>query len=116
MTWCEPGHEGGQLQRPVTEDWLRAHGFKIYGGRNDERLPVRRLPVGSVKCGGRQPFEAHDDLCIDVAPVTPEADEWFVWIARDEPYRHVHVRHVKFTWELARLFEGLTGHVWPGTL
>lgn len=116
MNWCEPGHEAGQLQRPITEDWLRAHEFRIYSGRNDERLPVRRLPVSALKLGGRQPFECSTDLCIDVAPVGPKHDEWSVWLGQEEPYRHIHVRYMRFTWEIAKFYEGLTGRIWPGTL
>jgi len=113
--WCEPGIEPlGRLDRPITEDWLRTHGFAIESGRSDERLPLRRLRIGDRTTEGRIPFQSPEDLCIDVAPRGP--DSWYVWIMQVEPYRHIHVRHMRYTWEIARLYEGLTGRVWPGTL
>lgn len=113
--WCQPGGTVGQLRRPITEDWLRDHGWRIEDNRNDPRLPVRRLVIGRdlIKQGI---FHSSDDLCIDVAPVVGEGNWWFVWLMQVEPYRHIHVRMMRQTWELARLYEGLTGRVWPGTL
>jgi hypothetical protein len=103
------------LRRPITEDWLRANGFRIEDGRNDPRLPVRSLAVGAMLRGGRPFLGSAEDLCIDVAP-TSTPGEWFVWVGQREPYRHIRVRHMGETHEIVRLFEGLTGTVWPGTL
>jgi len=114
--YCKPGGVLGRLERPITEDWLREHGFAIEDGRNDPRLPVRRLRVGYDTIEGRLPFHAPDDLCIDLAPSVARDQSWHVWIMQVEPYRHIHVRHMRYTWEIARLWEGLTGRVWPGTL
>lgn len=105
----------GWLHRPITEDWLKAHSFRLEDNRNDERLPLRRLVVGQdlIRRGA---FHSSDDLCIDVAPVDKEGKRWFVWLMQVEPYRHIHIREIVFTWEIARLYEGLTGRVWPGSL
>ena len=121
--WPTPCDPCGKLHVPITEDWLRRHGFRIEDGRNDRRMPVRRLAVLWDGVDGRQMFSSPDDLCIDVAPVIGSQDavtknwrEWYVWIMQVEPYRHIHVRHMKYTWELALLYQGLTGRVWPGVL
>jgi hypothetical protein len=105
------------MRRPITEDWLRSNGFRIDDGRNDPRMPIRSLAIGSDLVGGRPFLGSSDDLCIDVAPTDiKKQDEWFVWIGQREPYRHIHVRYMRTTDELVRLYEGLTGRVWPGTL
>lgn len=38
--------------------------------------------------------------------------QWFCWIVQVEPYRHIHVRHLRFTLEVECLYEGLTGRKW----
>ena len=114
--WPKRGGTIRGMHRPITEEWLIANGFRIEEGRNDERMPLRSLVVGGDFVGGRQPFHSPDDLCIDVAPVDSKRKEWFVWIAQREPYRHIHVRYMTETWELVRLYEALTGRVWPGEL
>ena len=106
----------GSLHRPITEDWLRKHEFRLQSGRNDGRHHVRRLPVALEGIDGRQMFESCDDLCIDVAPSFGADGQWHCWLYRDDPYQCIHIRYVRFTWEIARLYEGLTGVVWPGTL
>lgn len=104
------------MKRPITEEWLIANGFRIESGRNDARMPLRSLVVGGDFICGHRLCHSPEDLCIDVAPTDNRRDEWFVWIAQREPYRHIHVRHMTMTWELVRLYEGLAGRVWPGEL
>ena len=115
MSLTPPG-QIGHLHRPITEDWLREHEFRLSGERNDGRHHVRRLAVATEGIDGRQMFESPDDLCIDVAKSFQDNGQWHVWIQQIEPYRTIHVRHMRYTWEIARLYEGLTGVVWPGTL
>jgi hypothetical protein len=114
-TWCAGGGTIHDMRRPITEEWLVANGFRIESGRGDPRMPIRSLAIGSDSKGGRPFMGSSDDLCIDVAP-TSTAGEWFCWIAQREPYRHIHVRHMRETHELVRLYEGLTGCLWPGVL
>lgn len=114
--WPKRGGTIQDMHRPITEEWLIASGFRIDEGRNDPRMPIRSLSIGGHVVGAPVPFQASDDLCIDVSPVSSLPGEWFVWIAQRDPYRHIHVRHMRETWELVRLYEGLTGRVWPGTL
>ena len=113
-SWPKTGGTIRDMRCPITEEWLIANGFRIEDGRNDPRMPMRSLVVGGDLLGGHRAFRSPDDLCIDAAPVDSKRQEWHVWIARREPYRHIHVRHMKETWELIRLYEGLTGRVWPG--
>lgn len=104
-----------RTNEPITAAWLFANGWKLGSQRNDPhtQLPGFRIrPIGDELLGGRQPFQSFDDLCIGVAPVTATAGEWHVWVYQLEPYRHIHVRHMRYTWELARLWEGLTGKDW----
>lgn len=98
----------------ITESWLTAHGWKLQSERNDPntRCPGFRLrAIGHELSGGRGAFHSFDDLCIAVAPALE--GQWYVWIYQLEPYRHIHVRHMRLTKELVRLWEGLTGSDWP---
>lgn len=106
------------IDRPITEEWLTANRFRLEDNRNDSRLPLRRLAISCHKHGGRTFMESSDDLCIDVAPSRSldKEGEWNVWLMQVEPYRHIFVRSIKYTHELVRLYEGLTGVVWFGTL
>lgn len=114
-TWCPERSPRliHDMRRPITEEWLIANGFRQETGRNDPRFPVRSIRLGDQIKGGRPMFGSADDLCIDIAP-TAEPGEWFVWVAQREPYRHIHVRCMRETHEIVRLYEGLTGCLWPG--
>lgn len=114
--WCKGGGTIRDMRRPITEEWLIANGFRIETGRNDPRLPVRRLAIGQDLIHSRL-TASPGDICIDVAPVdSQKRDYWFVWLASDEPYKCLHIRYMRERWELVRLYEALTGHVWPGEL
>lgn len=103
-----------EMNEPITEAWLVAHGWRLVGERNDERTQpsrkMRRLAIAAECLDWPQPFRSSDDLCIDVAPW--RYGEWFVWIHQEEPYRFVPVRMMKTVGELVRLWEGLTGKEW----
>lgn len=92
------------LAEPITTAWLAAHGWRATIRRD---ATVHRRTIGDELRGGRPPFGSSDDLSIDVSPGT--GGEWFVWVHQQEPYRHIHVRHMRYVWELQRLYEGLTG-------
>lgn len=96
----------------ITEDWLKTHGFRLVGGRTDERtkpeVKLRRLAIKRECVGDRNIFDSPDDLCIDIAPNTIKGD-WFVWLHQEEPYRFIHVRQFKYQADLMRLYEALTG-------
>lgn len=101
-------------ETPITAAWLLAHDWKLGSERNDPhtQLPGFRVrPIAYEVHGGRAPFQSHDDLCIALAPDLGD-DRWSVWIYQMEPYRHIHVRQMRFTGELVRLWEGLTGQDW----
>lgn len=95
---------------PITSDWLRARGWR---GCSRSRLPgyVIRDVGHELRCG-RQPFHSPDDLCIALAPGVGDDGGWNCWVYQMEPYRHIHIRPVAFTWEVVRLWEGLTGCGW----
>lgn len=118
--WCSGGGSIRDTRRPITEEWLIQSGFRIESGRSDPRMPIRSLRLGDQLKGGRPFMGSSDDLCIDVAPTSTAGEhgawEWHVWVAQREPYRHIHVRHMTETWELVRLYEGLTGCIWPGAV
>jgi hypothetical protein len=102
-------------QQPITEAWLSANAWKTVSPRNDThtQTPGFQLrPIGHELAGPRSPFHSFDDLCIAVAQ-TGSDGTWFVWIYQMEPYRHIHVRHMRYTHELVKLWEGLTGRDWP---
>lgn len=118
--WPVVANPAGKLHVPITEDWLRQNGWRIEDGRNDDRLPVRRLALKWYTVEGRTFCSSPDDLCIDISPAIARwkdqhEPQWHCWIMQVEPYRHIHVRTMRYTWELIRLWEGLTGMVWPGT-
>lgn len=94
------------IAEEITTAWLAAHGWRACRRRGDGAETNRRQ-IGDDVRGGRPPFGASDDLCIDVSPGTDGT--WFVWVFQAEPYRHIHVRHMRYVWELVRLYEGLTG-------
>lgn len=118
--WPTERDPAGRLHVPITEDWLRQNGWRIENNRNDERLPVRRIALRWETIEGKTFLASPDDLCIDISPVMPYKpngfdQRWHCWLMQVEPYRHIHVRTMRYTWELIRLWEGLTGITWPGT-
>jgi hypothetical protein len=94
----------------VTEEWPAANGRKRGSVRNDGNTqpPGFRLrPIGDELVCGRQPFHGPDDLCVAVAP--DASGGWYCRVYQLEPYRHIHVRPVRYRWEPERPYEGLTG-------
>lgn len=96
---------------PITPRWLRANGW--FDLHRSDRPGLHRREVAHEVLGGRRPFVSHDDLCIDVMPgISGDRMHWNCWVHQAEPNRHIHVREVRYTWELVRLWEGLTGRTW----
>lgn len=117
-----------QADEPITEDWLRAAGFKWH---QFERQPSKQwlLWLGGVigydeARGGRRLFSDTEDLGIELAPcgflnssggIAGHQGQWFCWLRSDTAgryHRFVHVRHLSFTIDLVLLIEGLTGQHW----
>ncbi|HEY9598473.1 MAG TPA: hypothetical protein V6D33_12465 [Cyanophyceae cyanobacterium] len=95
----------------ITEEWLKAKGFRPVAHRNDERtkpdVKLRRLAI----CGKGETenmFTSPDDLCIDIAP-NPVAGDWYVWLHQEDPYRFIHIRQFRYQHDLERFYEALTG-------
>jgi hypothetical protein len=93
---------------PITPAWLASNRFRPVP--QDRGGPHWVRPVGAEKRGGLRPFEAHDDLGIELADGGD--GEWFCWVVQQEPRKHLHVRMLAETWEVVRLWEGLTGRTW----
>lgn len=95
---------------PITEDWLRAAGFKWH---QFDRQPDKHwlLWLGPAIDDGMTSFE---DLGIELAP-RYRADGWFCWLRSDAAgryHRFIHLRHLFTTEELVQLIEGITGRQW----
>lgn len=90
---------------PITESWLVAAKFRLEDSRNDPRFPVHSLAIGLSGF-----MKSTDDLCIDVS-LSHDGD-WHCWVAQREPYRHIHIRMMRYTHEIVRLYEALTGKAW----
>lgn len=104
-------------QAPITEDWLREAGFRW---SQIELQPSRHwiLWLGScVNCdadGKRSRVMDCEDLGVEVS-AGGYRDDWFCWLRSDTAglyHRFVHVRYLRFTDDLIRLVEGLTGQTW----
>ena len=94
----------------ITEDWLRAAGFKR---RQLDRQPDKHwlLWLGPAIDDGMTSFE---DLGIELAPLY-RRQGWFCWLRSDcagRYHRFIHIRHIETTGELVNLIEALTGRAW----
>lgn len=113
---------------PITEDWLRANGFKWH---EFDRQGTKHwlLWLGSLIAERERElrpgpwagaFMGSEDLGIVVAPVDLKDDRrgWFCWLRADISHRYsrfVHIKYVYSRLELVRLIEGVTGVIWkPG--
>jgi hypothetical protein len=105
------------LVDPITEDWLKAAGFKWH---QLERQPDKHwlLWLGSA-LNQRPSFTGTEDLGIELAPgVRQPGDvlpEWFCWLRSDcagRYHRFIHVRHLTDVGEVVALVEAITGRKW----
>lgn len=93
---------------PITEDYLKACGFKKTWGRawqggEESKHRVLTLPRVASDFG----------LAVELAPNDIMKDgTWFCWLVQDEPYRFIPLRHLRYMTELAFLIQGLTGENW----
>lgn len=91
----------------LTEDWLRAVGFKWH---QFDRQPSKHwlLWIGAMVDA------ATDDLGIEVASGAMNG-EWFCWLRSDFAGRYsrsIHVRHIRLRSDVVNLFEGITCQSW----
>ncbi len=101
---------------PITEEWLRAVGFKWH---QVERQPSKHwlLWIGGLQ--GRS-WDGPEDLGIEVAygsynEKTHTNDLWHCWLRCDSSHRYhrfLHIRSLEFKRELIVMIEGLTGQQW----
>jgi len=103
---------------PITEDWLKASGFKWH---QHDRQTGKHWLLWMGDTGGRH--SGFEDIGIEVATMryknskgdTLGDDAWFVWLRSDTAgryYRFIHVRHMRLQIELVRLVEAISGQVW----
>lgn len=92
---------------PITEEWLRASGFKY-------EMPFRPdQKHWSLRLGGAvadKPAYSTEDLIVELAQ--DPSGFWFCWIRADYAGRYsrfVHVRHMNGQEEVALLITALTG-------
>lgn len=95
----------GEADRPITDEFLKASGFKL-GGRDGTH---RVLWLGWCP---RQRGRDTADIGLELAAGRSGDGEWFCWIVQEDPRRSVHVRGVRFEREVIVLVEALTDKAW----
>jgi hypothetical protein len=107
---------------PITEDWLRAAGFKWH---QFERQPDKHwlLWLGEAT-KDRDSFTSYEDIGIELAPCwfknylgedAGDVGKWFCWLRDDAAgryHRFIHLRHLRTIADLVLLIEGITGQQW----
>ena len=96
------------LSRPITYDWLREHGFRLLAREALQVADHVCRYIGDEILGGRPFLGSFDDLGIELSSCQPD-DRWFCWIVKADDKRFIHVRMLRYTWEVEKLYEGLTG-------
>lgn len=100
----------------ITEDWLRASGFKW---EQLDRQPSKHwllwIASACIDPHERRMFASSNDLGIELAFSEPEPSYWFCWVRADYAGRYsrfLHVRHMLYQDEVVRLIEAMTGREW----
>ena len=102
---------------PITEDWLKASGFKWH---QFDRQPDKHWLLwlgGALK---QQPsLTDYEDIGLELAPNIPPRDggprEWFCWLRSDcagRYHRFIHVRHLTTIRDVIDLVKAITGRQW----
>lgn len=96
------------MSEPITEQWLRAAGFKRESGAEWKDHWV--LWMGGAVAD--KTAYSSEDLGVEVAPCLGGDGRWFCWVRADYCGRYsrfVHVRHLRKAADLAGLIAALTG-------
>jgi len=105
-------------REPITEDWLRASGFKW---EQLDRQPTKHWLLWLAPAcvdhleHHRRMFAATEDLGIELAFKDGQSPDWFCWVRADYAGRYsrfLHVRHMIYQYEVVQLIEALTGREW----
>lgn len=92
----------------LTEDWLKANGFKWH---QLDRQPDKHWLLWLGDSMGQ--FTSYEDIGIELAPNVPtNKTEWFCWLRGDSAgryHRFIHLRHVETTAEVVKLIEAISG-------
>lgn len=106
-----PNNDNKQDEKLITEDWLRAVGFKWH--QLDRQLDKQWLLwLGDAVRDGNS-FTSYEDLGVEVT--TNRDGKWFCWVRGDSGSRYsrfLHIRFLKTQAELIALCEALTGQEW----
>lgn len=91
----------------LTEEWLKANGFKWH---QFDRQPNKQwlLWLGGAINGGM--FTSYEDLGVEVAP--GYEGRWFCWLRADTSgryHRFIHIRHIETVDDLTGLIAALIG-------
>lgn len=78
----------------ITFEWLRSRGFEIHSRHQDNR-PHMQIRINPS-----------DDEFLEVADACDGS--WHCWLRHDDPCRCVHVRHLRTTEQIERLYLGIT--------
>lgn len=95
---------------PITEDWLRASGFRWHEMPRciDKHWT---LGLGGTVRGDRRAY-SNDDLMLELTKADKSGPDWFVWIRADYAGRYsrlIHVRYMQRVDQVIALIQGLTG-------
>lgn len=107
------------MKEPITEDWLRASGFKWHQFALQPKkqwLLWLGACINLAELGRRMALTGPEDLGIEVAPGCD--GEWFCWLRSDfagRYHRFIHLRHIRYTAELVAMIEGITGQRWDAS-
>jgi hypothetical protein len=108
-----PRRRLGDSSAPITEEWLRASGFRKAWMVN-EHEPHWVLWIGD----SRRFMQGSEDLGIELGPPRNRDETWFCWMRSDYSHsrgRFLHVRHISTQGDVIGIFQGLTGENWNPT-
>ncbi len=112
----EPTQATADWREPITEDWLRAVGFKWH---QFDRQPEKQWLLWVGAASGQWGCSS-EDLGIELAPGSYDVaadnhDGWFCWLRADSSHRYsrfIHIRRLTTRGEVIELVEALTGSGW----
>lgn len=97
----------GETLSLLSEDWLKANGFKWH---QFDRQPNRHWLLWLGGAIGDGMYTSYEDLGVEVAPGFD--GKWHCWLRADTSgryHRFIHIRHIATVGDLAGLIAGITG-------
>ncbi|MHB9110422.1 MAG: hypothetical protein ACYDCO_25500 [Armatimonadota bacterium] len=96
------------MTEPITEEWLRAAGFKWH---EVERSPCKHWVLWIGWAQPRRMLQSAEDLGVELTKHTPESEEWMLFVRADYSGRYsrfLFMRDVTAIGQLTRFIECLT--------